>query len=218
MRKGEIIIYSISDQNISSLPSVPTWIDELVDTNLDISTAKPLEVPSPVTLIVLSGLVIDVMPPATAVLILSLRAFIPSATVWSAPISAPPVIATPTFILLPATLALFTLSPLSDFANILSETGSILTSITFASEISTASPAVRASCLPPTDVCKFAISALFVLIWFKSVSEIRPEPSTLSTLFASWLVTVVICPSKAVSAASSSVFAAEIAPSTCDLV
>ena len=29
---------------------------------------------SPVTLIVLSGLVIDVMPPATAVLILSLRA------------------------------------------------------------------------------------------------------------------------------------------------
>jgi hypothetical protein len=66
--------------------------------------------------------------------------------------------------LLPATLALFTLSPLSDFANILSEIGSILTSITFASEISTASPAVRASCLSPTDVCKFAISALFVLI------------------------------------------------------
>ena len=45
---------------ISSLPSVLTWIDELVDTNLDISTAKPLEVPSPVTLIVLSGLVIAV--------------------------------------------------------------------------------------------------------------------------------------------------------------
>ena len=98
MRKGEIIIYSISDQNISSLLSVPIWIAELVDTNLDIFTAKPLDVPVsvPVTVIVSSGLVSDVIPPATAVLILSLRACIPWAIVWSAPISAPPVIATPT--------------------------------------------------------------------------------------------------------------------------
>ena len=62
------------------------------------------------------------------------------------------------------------------------------------------------------------MSDLLVLIWFKSVSEIKPEPSTLSTLLLRWLVTVVICPSKAVSAASSSVFAAEIASSTCVFV
>ena len=218
MRKGEIIIYSISDQNISRFPSVPTWIDELVDTNLDISTAKPLEVPSPVTLIVLSGLVIDVMPPATAVLILSLRAFIPSATVWSAPISAPPVIATPTFTVEPFIPLRSNLRPSADFDNAASEAGSNLTSITFSSVIEIAWPSVRASCLPPTDVCKDSMSDLLVLIWFKSVSEIKPEPSTLSTLLLSWLVTVVICSSKAVLAASSSVFAAEIVSSTCVFV
>ena len=37
--EGRRIIYSISIQNISSLPSSPIWIAELVDTNLDIFTA-----------------------------------------------------------------------------------------------------------------------------------------------------------------------------------
>ena len=65
----------IGTENFGAYARKMLIVDELVDTNLDISTAKPLEVPSPVTLIVLSGLVIDVMPPATAVLILSGGAF-----------------------------------------------------------------------------------------------------------------------------------------------
>ena len=203
---------------MSSLPSSPTWIEEVVDTSLAVFIAKPLEVPVLVIVIVSSGLVSDVIPPATAVLILSLRACIPAAIVWSAPISAPPVMETPTFTVEPFIPLRSNLRPSADFDSASFEAGSNLTSITFSSVIETALPGVNSSCLPPTDVCKDSMSDLLVLIWFKSVSEIKPEPSTLSTLLLSWLVTVVICPSKAVSAASSSVFAAEIASSTCDFV
>lgn len=203
---------------MSSLPSSPTWIEEVVDTSLAVFIAKPLEVPVPVIVIVSSGLVSDVIPPDTAVWILSLRACIPAATVWSAPISTPPVIAVPTLIFAPVILDIWARRPLADFVNNCPATSSTLTSITFSSVIETASPGVNSSCLPPTEVVKLSISALLVLIWFKSVSEIKPEPSTLSTLFVSWLVTVVICPSKAVSAASNSDFAVEIALSTCYLV
>ena len=200
------------------MPSSPTLIEDEADTNLDTFTAKALEVPVPVTVIVSSGLVSDVIPPDTAVWILSLRACIPAAIVWSAPISAPPVMATPTFTVEPFTPLRSNLRPSADFDSASFEAGSNLTSITFSSVIETALPGVNSSCLPPTDVCKDSISDLLVLIWFKSVSEIKPEPSTLSTLLLSWLVTVVICPSKAVSAASSSVFAVEIASSTCVFV
>lgn len=192
------------------MPSSPTWIAEPVDTNLDTFTAKPLEVPVPVTVTVSSGLVNDVIPPETAVWILSLRACIPAAIVCSAPIFTPPVMAVPTLTVEPLTPLRSNLRPSADLESAVSDAGSSLTSITFSSEIETASPSVRISCFSPTEVVKLSMFALLVLIWFKSVSEIKPEPSTLSTLFVSWLVTVVICPSKAVSAASNSDFAVEL--------